>query len=200
VRRLAVIVVVLTGCAAGVSTPARAEVRIPLSLYVVSDGDDPGSELSSVRTTEEVAVVAEDIAAIWAVAGIVFDPVIIREIEVPSEVLEDIAVSLDTDRFFAEVGRTFAVPEPGVVNGFYVREAGGVNGFAPDGSRVFFVVDEPTVHDERVSSHELGHIMGLRHALDDPGRLMFSGTNGMTLNAEEQTVARYGATGLVGQR
>ena len=53
------------------------------------------------------------------------------------------------------------------------------------------------MHDERVSSHEIGHILGLRHANDDAGRLMFSGTNGMSLTVQEIEVARYGAEGLV---
>ena len=88
-------------------------------------------------------------------------------------------------------------PPPGIVNGFYVREAAGVNGFAPTGRRIFFVVDEPSVHDERVSSHEVGHIFGLHHDLNNPGRLMFSGTNGTTLRPEEQAVARYIAQGLL---
>jgi hypothetical protein len=61
------------------------------------------------------------------------------------------------------------------------------------------IVDRyPLVVHARVSSHEIGHILGLRHATDDAGRLMFSGTNGMSLTAQEIEVARYGAEGLVG--
>ena len=207
VRRLTILMLVLSSCAAGPSpedggavappsTPAREEIRVPLSLYVVRDGGDATSGLSSARTIEEARVIADDIGAIWAAADIVFDPIRVHEIDVPSDVLRAISESLDAEPFFAQVGRTFEVPDPGVVNGFLVRVAGGVNGFAPTGGRIFFVVDEPTVHDERVSSHELGHIFGLRHALDDPGRLMFSGTNGISLSAEEQVVARYGLEGL----
>ena len=199
---------VLAGCAGEVTaaesetaasspTIERSEIRLPLSLYVVTDGDNADSGLSSVRTTEQAAAIAVDIGALWAAADIIFDPVNVREIQVPSDVLRAIADSLDARPFFEQVGGTFDVPDAGVVNGFLVRSAGGVNGFAPDLSRVFFVVDQPTVFDERVSSHEIGHIFGLRHALDDPGRLMFSGTNGIDLDEEEQVVARYGALGLL---
>ncbi len=59
------------------------------------------------------------------------------------------------------------------------------------------MADEPTVHDERVSSHEVGHILGLHHALGDSDRLMFSGTNGTDLADEEITTSRYGATGIL---
>jgi hypothetical protein len=145
-----------------------------------------------------VEAIAADVQAIWQSAGVAFDPIHVETIAVPAEVLEAIVRSGDTSQFFDQVGRTFDVPDPGVINGFYVAGAAGVNGFTPSGSTVFFVVDEPSVHDERVSSHEIGHILGLRHATDDAGRLMFSGTNGMALTLQEIEVARYGAEGLVG--
>ena len=96
----------------------------------------------------------------------------------------------------ANQGR-FEIPDPGALIGFYVPDAGGANGFAPLALRTFFVSDVSTVHDERVSSHEIGHILGLHHALEDQDRLMFSGTNGMTLTADEIAVARYVAQGLL---
>ena len=174
----------------------REPIVIPLSLYILVERGDPTSDRSSARTVAEVEAVATNTNEIWSQAGITFDPVAVHRIEAPSEVLIGIAAG-DTDPFFATVGRDFQVPDAGLVNGFYVPEAFGVNGFAPLGSRVFFVVDEPTVPDERVTSHEIGHIFGLRHDLVDPGHLMFSGTDGTIIDDEEQTVARYGAAGLL---
>ena len=58
-------------------------------------------------------------------------------------------------------------------------------------------MDTPSVLDERVTSHEIGHILGLHHVLDDQDRLLFSGTNGMNLSEEEIIVARYAADGLL---
>lgn len=178
-------------------TPLPDPVVVPLSLYVVHEEDaGEDSTRSSSRNKAELDSTALRIAEIWEAAGIVFDPLTVATIDVPADVLADL-VAGDANPFLAGAGRLFDVPEPGAINGFYVSVAGGANGFTPQNSRVFFVTDEPSVHDERVSSHEIGHILGLRHALDDPGRLMFSGTNGMSLTDTEITVARYGAAGIM---
>jgi hypothetical protein len=190
-------VLAAAACSQSVADDAeRVDVSVPLSLYVLVDGD-AGSELSSVRTTADVEAIALRVGEIWNSAGIIFDPVHVTSVEVPTDVLGAIAARADVGPFFDQIGVGFDVPAPGVINGFYVANAGDVNGFAPGGSRVFFVVDEPTVHDERVTSHEIGHLLGLHHAARDEGRLMFSGTNGMTLTDEEQLVARYAAEGLL---
>jgi hypothetical protein len=175
---------------------ARDTVATPLSLYVVIDVDEGVPSHSSTRTEDDLREIAERVSEIWSVAGVIFDPVEVHTIEVPGPILRDLAVG-DPESFLAGAGREFEVPAPGMINGFYVAELFGVNGFAPAGTRAFFVVDRPTVHDERVSSHEIGHILGLHHDLDDPGRLMFGGTNGMSLTDTEIAVARYGVNGLL---
>lgn len=56
--------------------------------------------------------------------------------------------------------------------------------------------DEPSVPDERVSSHEIGHILGLHDVLDDSSRLMLSGTDGTALTAPEIAIARSATIGI----
>lgn len=200
------LLLVLTGCSASASggftaNPSinsdRDVIRVPLTLYVVADREAFEPSISSRRSTGDLAVIADAIAPIWAQADIVFDPVLVRDLTMPTDVVQELVVAGGFDRFFAQAGITFDVPDPGVINGFYVREAFEYNGFTPGGSLVFFVADEPTVNDERVSSHEIGHILGLGHALDDPKRLMFSGTNGVILTVAEQERARTTALDML---
>ncbi len=168
-------------------------IHLPVSLYVVIGDTGP----SSARTPDEVAEIGARMTEIWSQAGIALDITVVGEIEVPSDVIA--AVAARDGRAFlvaANQGR-FEISEPGALIGFYVPDAGGANGFAPLALRTFFVSDVSTVHDERVSSHEIGHILGLHHTLDDPDRLMFSGTNGMTLDPDEIAVARYIAQGIL---
>ncbi len=106
--------------------------------------------------------------------------------------------SRDFSLFFSAVrGGDMDIPNPSLLNGFYVQDVGGPNGVTPLGSRAFFVTDFPSGHSERVTSHEVGHILGLHHTLNDVNRLMYPGTNGMTLTDEEITVARYATKGLL---
>jgi len=176
----------------------RDTIVVPLSLHVMVEQGNPTSDLSSRRTPEGLATIASAMGEIWDQADVVFDPITTQVVEVPATVLESILLG-NTDAFFDQVNVTFAVENSQAINGFYVRGAFGVNGFTPQGSNLFFVVDKPSVHDERVSSHEVGHIFGLRHDLEAPTQLMFSGTNGTVLSELEQTVARYSVQGLFPQ-
>jgi hypothetical protein len=71
------------------------------------------------------------LAACSSSPGATADPVRVIEIDMPTDVLAEIATTGETGAFFAGAGRTFDIPETGDINGFYVREAAGVNGFTP---------------------------------------------------------------------
>jgi len=175
-----------------------ADISIPLSVYVVHEaGGTAGSNLSSRRTEQGLLDIVDRAGGIWAPAGIRFDPVVVHTVDLPHDVVADLMAG-DSASFMAGAGPTFTVPEPGAINGFYIPFAGGANGFTPRRSRVFFVADESSVHDERVTSHEIGHILGLGHEEQDPGRLMYGGTNGMVLTDGEISIARETAVGLPG--
>ena len=93
------------------------------------------------------------------------------------------------------------------VAAFYVRKMSpDLNGIARPNARTFFVIDDPMLVDPtgfvhngralgaRVGSHELGHVLGLRHYKEpecyDRTRLMFRGTTGTNLATGEIIVAR----------
>jgi hypothetical protein len=169
-------------------------IVLPLSIYIL-DAED--GELSSQRTAEQLIEIYEKVNEIWAQAGITIQVQTVTRVSVASPYLEATA-GRDFSPFFGGVrDGEIDIPQPSLLNGFYARDIGGPNGIAPFGSRAFFVTDNPSVHSERVSSHEIGHILGLHHNLDFRNRLMFPGTNGMLLSEEEIIVARYAAQGLL---
>ena len=86
--------------------PGNDTIRLPLSLYVVGDASDSG--LGSQRTTADVEAIVGNIAPIWAQADVEFDPVRVLEIEMPEDVLAEIALTGLTDAFFEQAGRTFS--------------------------------------------------------------------------------------------
>jgi hypothetical protein len=172
-------------------------VAMSVSLYVVQSDEGATSQASSERTVAELEDVFSGMRTIWSHARIELTLESTETITAPENVLIDLAAG-DTRSFFdaASTG-AIEIPAPGTILGFYVKAIGSANGLTPIGTRVFFVADDPSVNDERVSSHEIGHILGLSHTRNDSERLMYSGTNGTELTDEESTVARYGATGIL---
>ena len=179
----------------GAADAPREVIGLSISLFLlVDDKDEPDPEVSTHRSEEDLRQILEGMNEIWGQADIRFELQTMESVEVPEAILRGMLAG-NLGPFFRALGDGIILPKPATINGFYVRRMGGPNGTNPSGTRTFFVIDEPTVFDRRVSSHEVGHILGLRHVLDDPGRLLYSGTNGMSLTEDEGTVARYFAQG-----
>ena len=164
-----------------------------MSVYIV---DGESEALQSSRTLEDVGAILERVNELWRPAGVRFDVAHIARVTAPDGPLEAV-VAGRINQFLAALGNEVALEQPSTLNIFYVRAIGGPNGFAPAGTRVALVIDTPSVDDERVTAHELGHQLGLHHVLSDEGRLLFPGTNGRALTDEEAQVATYVARGLL---
>ena len=185
-----------TNAPADIDVP-REVISLSISLFLlVDDKGEPDPHISTHRREEDLREILKGMNDIWSQADIRLELQTIESVEVPEAILKGMLAG-NLRPFFREIGDGIVLPQTSTINGFYIRSVGGSNGINPFRSRTFFVIDEPTVFDRRVSSHEVGHILGLNHVLDDPGRLLFSGTNGMTLTEEEATVARYFALGII---
>ena len=181
-------------------TTEREPIVLPISLYLLVSDDDASEEQAALvdtqRSEDELRETLDGMNDIWSQADIQLEAQAIGELAVPVDVLADI-LSGNFNSFFRQAGITFDIPNAAEINGYYARGIGGPNGIVPFRAPHYFVTDRPSVHDRRVSSHEVGHILGLHHTLGDRGRLLFPGTNGMALTEEEIVVARYFAQGYL---
>lgn len=206
-------IIVLTACGGGdddvaaILKQAKAsteEIVVGISMYVlVDDLESPDPAFSSRRTEDELEVILAGMNGIWSQANIRLELDVLDTIQVDAEVLSRVARG-NIRAFFDKLGGgipfNVAGPDSSLISGFYTKQAGGANGITPLGTGWYMVIGEPSVFDRRVSSHEVGHILGLRHTRADRGRLLYSGTNGMTLTPEEITLARYVTSELLKAR
>ena len=180
------------------------EIVVGISMYVlVDDLENPDPAFSSRRTEDELEVILAGMNEIWSQANIRLELDVLDTIQVDAEVLARVAqgnIRAFLDKLGGSIPFDVAGPESSLISGFYTKQIGGANGITPLGTGWFMVIDEPSVFDRRVSSHEVGHILGLQHTGADRGRLLYSGTNGMTLTPEEITLARYVTSELLKAR
>ena len=180
-----------------VDPPRETFLILPLHVHVLRCADRP--DLDCALTDDDVHRVVGKVNAIWHRAGVHFrlEPILREKAEHVQEFAEktnDPAVNTSLDEY-----RQLAPAASRALAGLHVYyiHRFSVNGVFL-GGRMCFVqetaklrpvedgIDEPL---PRVTSHELGHSLGLPHR-QDVTNLMASGTTGTKLNAAEVEIVR----------
>lgn len=174
-----------------------ATIAIPLRIHLVQS--DKESALNTTMTEDDVKRVLGKVNKIWSQANIRFE---VESIEKTAAVYNPDAKKDSTDRWVVTAMPKECLLKNGL-NIFYVKELT-PNGFFGNG--LIFVkdtaklaevpggVDEPL---PRVTSHEIGHALGLPHR-QDLTNLMASGKTGFLLNTKEIETARATAAAKFG--
>lgn len=169
-------------------------ILAPLRVHLLTARDDEA--LRTTLTDADVHRIVGKVNLIWAQAGLhFFVESILREEPAPLIPQPENAQATD-GALLARIPA--ATHDPLVLNVYYIKQFS-VNGicfpkaiFVKDTASLRPVeggIDEPI---PRVTSHELGHSLGLAHR-QDLTNLMASGTSGIILNDAEIQRAREGA-------
>jgi len=166
-----------------------SELTVPISVYILDDQD---GVYSSERSKDEIVSIFEKVNKIWSQAAIEINVRYIHRTELPHEIMKAFIEGNYTP-FLNGINRKFNLQNHSIINAFYSKRIGGPNGRALTRYGFFLVTDTPFVHDQRVTSHEIGHLLGLGHEPYNRKRLMYSGTNGIQLTTKEINTARNNA-------
>lgn len=165
-------------------------LTVPVRVHLIQSEKE--ASLQTTLTDADVQRVLGKVNKIWAQAGIRFEAESVEK----TTALENVPrVEEAHDRWvLASIPRERL--SKSAINICYVKSVT-PNGFWP-GGRLVIVKDVPLLREvpggvdepiPRVTSHELGHALGLVHR-QDLTNLMASKTTGFSLNAEEIRIAR----------
>lgn len=183
----------LLGQEAAIPAPVAGEVAtitLPVRIHLMQSGSIPDMHTTLVEA--DIRRVMGKVNRVWAQAGIQFEIESILPVEaipIPDEMRmksEFVRVkSMVPKGVLSPTGIDICYVKKVKPNGFFYGEPIVVKDTAAL-TEVEGGLDEPL---PRVTSHEIGHALGLEHR-QDRTNLMQSGTTGFTLNAEEIATAR----------
>lgn len=171
------------------SEPFDSQILINVSAIIV-DGEK--GKNSSIRKTEDIENIFSRVNQIWSGAFIKFEPRSIIRLTIPDDALTQM-INGNYSPFIKYASKLNILTGNYDLTVIYAHKIGGMNGRAMPSEKLVFITDYPYVEDYRVTSHEIGHILGLGHNVTDPGRLMYSGSEGSKLVKSEINVARENA-------
>lgn len=156
------------------------ELIVPVKLYII----DSISPYASKRDKQEVRRIMENVNEIWGKANI----------RVEIESLEFLVVS-EESAFQASKGNNSLLlsetptTDTSALKGFFIGKLF-ANGVAFTNQASFIVGDVTSVNDFRATSHEIGHLLGLKHNDASSSFLMAQGKNGTILLDSEIETSR----------
>lgn len=165
-------------------------ISLPVRVHLVQSGTMP--DMHTTLTEEDIRRIFGKVNVVWAQAGIQFE---IESIGPTTavELTPEMRLKSEFERVHAMIPKSRLSAE--AIDICYVKEVQ-PNGFfygepivVKDTAKLREVaggLDEPL---PRVTSHELGHALGLKHR-QDTTNLMQSGTTGFSLNEAEIAIAR----------
>ncbi|MCH8003001.1 MAG: hypothetical protein IH934_00080 [Nanoarchaeota archaeon] len=157
-------------------------IFVPVDVYIIKYNDD---DLSSIRNKENINSLFSNVNIIWNQANISAN---ITKIEFL--MINDNSIYSSTERLYSYVIQTGNY-DKNKINAYFVKTLHGSNGIALPGN-VIMIADRTTVFDYRATSHEIGHVLGLKH-VGPINRLMARGVNGFDLTDDEIEIAQSNA-------